>query len=246
MYSSEQSQLSVSVAEAGNPRIQPLDGAALLDTLDLNPRDKPYIHPSWLAKGLSGDRQCLFSLYAQANYYIPKADSGFDTEVYKLKHQAALTPYAEELRAEGFTVYTEASNSFWYETKSGAVISAQPDIVAVLESEAIVPDIKTGKELRASDIAQVKLYMALIPAVGLHGITQVPTGQLVHQGEVSTIPAAEITSEFKQQVAGLVSMMAAAAAPPIVPTFNECRWCPLKHLCLCKADAVVKGTADWL
>lgn len=245
MYSSEQSQSTASLLVAENTLPEQLDGAALLNSLNLAPRDQAYIHPSWLAKGLSGNRQCLFSLYAQANYTIPKTNS-FDTEGYKLRHQAALSPYAANLKAEGFSVYTEASNSFRYETKAGAVISAQPDIVAVRGSEAIVPDIKTGQQIQAKDIAQVKLYMALIPAVGLHGISEIPTGQLVHRGEVFTISSDEITAEFKQQVAELVSVMAAADVPPITPSVHECQWCPLRHICPSKVDAVIRGTADWL
>jgi CRISPR/Cas system-associated exonuclease Cas4 (RecB family) len=215
-------------------------------SLGLSPRKQTYIHPSWLAKGLSGDRQCMFSLHTQGNYFIPKADNNFDAQGYKLKHQAVLNQYAKELRADGYTVYTEGSNNFWYQTKAGATISAQPDILAVRGDEVIVPDIKTGKELKASDIAQVKLYMALIPAVRLHGIDKIPTGQLVHQGQVSEIPATEITSEFKRQVADLVNVMATATTPPVTPSVNECRFCPLRHLCPEKVEIVAQGEADWL
>lgn len=153
---------------------QPLTAASL----GLSPRKQTYIHPSWLAKGLSGDRQCMFSLHTQGKYSIPKADNDFDAQGYKLKHQGVLNQYAKELREDGYTVYTEGSNNFWYQTKAGTTISAQPDIVAVRGDEVIVPDIKTGKELKPSDIVQVKLYMALIPAVPLHGIDKIPTGQL--------------------------------------------------------------------
>ncbi|NJS15862.1 MAG: Dna2/Cas4 domain-containing protein [Nostocaceae cyanobacterium CSU_2_110] len=218
------------------------DGASL----GLKTRKQTYIHPSWLSKGLSGDRQCMLSLHTQANYFIPKADNSFDAQGYKLKHQAALTDYAKDLKADGYTVHTEGSNSFWYETKAGAVISAQPDIVAVCGNEVIVPDIKTGKELRASDIAQVKLYMALIPVAGLHGIRKIPTGQLVHQGEVSEIPVTGITNEFKKQVAELVENMTAKDAPTATPSVLECRWCPLSHLCPFKAEDLHKGTGGWL
>jgi CRISPR/Cas system-associated exonuclease Cas4 (RecB family) len=215
-------------------------------TLKLNPRKQTYIHPSWLAKGLSGDRQCMFSLHTQANCFIPKGESDFDAESYKLKHQAALSQYAKELKADGYTVYTEGSNSFWYETKAGATISAQPDIVAVRGDEALVPDIKTGKELRVCDIAQVKLYMALVPAVGLHGIRKIPRGQLVHKGEVYDISPDQISTEFKHQVAELVNALTVADTPPVTPSAQECHWCPLRHLCHSKVETVVKGEADWL
>lgn len=215
-------------------------------TLNLNPRKQPYLHPTWLAKALSGDRQCMFSLHTQANYFIPKGESDFDAQSYKLKHQAALSQYAKELKAEGYTVYTEGSNSFWYETKAGATISAQPDIAAVRTDKAIVLDIKTGDELRARDIAQVKLYMALIPAVGLHGIREIPTGQLVHKGEVYEISPTEISTEFKRQAVELVNTLTTTNTPPVTPNAQECRWCPMHHLCPAKVETVAKGMADWL
>jgi CRISPR/Cas system-associated exonuclease Cas4 (RecB family) len=229
-----------------NPPVVVLPQQVTATGLGLSRRQQTYIHPSWLAKALAGDRQCMFSLHTQANYFIPKADNGFDAQGYKLKHQAALTQYAKELKTEGYTVYTEGSNNFWYETKFGAVISAQPDIVAVRGDEVIVPDIKTGKELKASDIAQVKLYMALIPAVGLHEIREIPAGQLVHEGEVFDISPAEITTEFKRQVAELVKDMKTASTPLVTPSVQECRFCPLRHLCPGKVETVAQGTDDWL
>ena len=214
-------------------------------SLGLKGRGKTYIHPSWLSKALAGDRQCLASLHLQANYFLPKGDSDFDTASYKLKHQTALTRHARKLKKEGYTVYTEGSNDFWYKTSSGAEISAKPDIVAIHGKEVIVPDIKTGKELRPSDITQVKLYMALIPAVRLHGIWKIPTGQLVHNDEVFEILPTEITTEFKQQVAELVNAISAENTPPVTPSIQECRFCRLEQ-CPYKVEAIAKATADWL
>lgn len=70
--------------------------------------------------------------------------------------------------------------------------------------------------------------------------------QLVHQGQVSEIPATEITPDFKQQVAELVKVMASDTTPSVTPSVNECRFCPLRHLCPAKAENVAKGEADWL
>jgi CRISPR/Cas system-associated exonuclease Cas4 (RecB family) len=216
------------------------------DGFNLDPRGKTYIHPSWLSKALAGDRQCLASLYLQANYRIPKGESDFDAEGYRLKHQTALTRYARQLREQDYTVHVENSNSFWYETKAGAEISAKPDLVAFRGDEVIVPDIKTGKELRASDIAQVKLYMSLIPAVRLHGVSKTPIGQLVHNDQVFEIAPHQVTTEFKQQVGDLVNLLCSKEMPPVTPSAQECRFCPLRHRCPHKGDAMTKGADDWL
>ena len=212
----------------------------------LEQRQQPYLHPSWLAKAIAGDRQCQLSLHLQANYKIPKVNNTFDAEGYKLKHQSALTRYAAALKGEGYTVFTEQSNEFWYETKAGAVISAKPDIVAIKPGEAIVPDIKTGKELKACDIAQVKLYMAMAPSVKLHGIQTVPAGQLIHNDEVFEISSSEVTTEFKRQVADIVNSLTQPGVPVPTPSTQECRYCPSCHLCPYKVDDMTRGSDDWL
>ncbi len=218
---------------------------ALAATLGLKRRNQAYIHPSWLAKALAGDRQCLFSLHLQANYSIPKGESDFDLEGYKLKHQAVLMRYVEFLEGEGYTAHTEDTNSFRVTTKTGAVISAKPDIVAIHEDEVLVVDIKTGKP-RASDIAQIKLYMAMLPIAGCHNICEIPAGQLVYQDDTFDIGATEITTEFKQQVSGLIGDITTKEAPPATPSARECCWCPMSHICPYKVDTVAEGSADWL
>lgn len=218
---------------------------ALTATLGLKRRNQAYIHPSWLAKALAGDRQCLFSLHLQANFYIPKGESDFDLEGYKLKHQAVLMQYVDVLEGEGYTVHTEDTNSFRVTTKTGAVISAKPDVVAIQEDEVLVVDIKTGKP-RASDIAQIKLYMAMLPLAGCHSICEIPAGKLVYQDDTFDIASTEITTKFKQQVSGLIGGIMTKKAPPATPSARECCWCPLSHICPYKVDTVAEGTADWL
>lgn len=215
---------------------------------NLVPRGKTYIHPSWLSKAIAAERQCLASLFLQANYQIPRKEDAndFDLEGYKLRHQTALTQYAKSLRSDGYTVHSENANSFWYTTKAGAELSAKPDLVAIRGDEVIVPDIKTGKELRASDIAQVKLYMSMIPVVGLHGVDKIPIGQLVHRDKVFEIEPSEITIEFKQQVADIVGVLCSGKLPPVTPSASECRFCPLNHVCPYKDKNMARGADDWL
>lgn len=208
-------------------------------------RDEPYIHPSWLAKYISGDRQCSYAMYGQANYKLPKPDSNFDIEGYKLRHQEALDVHAEELRQAGYTVHTEDVNAFKLTSRIGAVISGQPDIVAIRGEEVLIVDIKTGKPA-SKDIAQVKLYMAIVPAVKVHGIETVPMGRLVYNGEPHDIEPEDVTPEFKTRVAMLIQPVGAEEPPAPVPSAGECRWCPISHICSHKSGEVAEGEADWI
>ncbi|MDK3159877.1 PD-(D/E)XK nuclease family protein [Kamptonema cortianum] len=213
--------------------------------LGLKARNQAYIHPSWLAKALVGDRQCLASLHTQANFVFRRVDGDFDAESYKVKHQGRLVKYAQELRDAGYTVYTENSNSF--KVPAGkAVISGTPDIVATRGEEVLVVDIKTGKP-RASDQAQVLLYLLFIPAVGLHGIHQVPEGRLVYQDyKPVEVQSLAVTEDFKQQVRDLVAMMRSPELPPVTPSARECCYCPLRHICPYKVITVAEASVDWL
>ena len=213
----------------------------------LEPRHNTYIYPGWAARFLSGDRQCQFSLYAQANYKIPKQNSDFDLEAYKIEHRALVDKTAVHLKSMGYQVYTEESNSFWVDIGNGkAVISAQPDLVAIDGSQVLVVECKTGKP-RASDIAQNMIYTVLIPSVELHGITAIAEGQVVY----SNYPDQEISPEkvdegFKERMRQLVKMLIGREIPAATPSFNECQWCPIAHICDCKIDEQPNGSVDWL
>jgi CRISPR/Cas system-associated exonuclease Cas4 (RecB family) len=212
--------------------------------IGLSRRSGQYIHPSWMAKALAGERQCHLSLYVQANYKFPKK-SDFDAETYRLNHQALLGQYSAELRQDSFIVHTERANSFEIIAGS-AVISGTPDIVALNDEGPIVVDIKTG-QARANDIAQVKLYMMFLPLVKLHGIEAAPLGRLVYaNGEVFDIEPESLTETFRDEVRQLVRMMRGAEVPPSMPSAQECRFCPLKHLCADAVDQVAQVTVDWL
>lgn len=211
----------------------------------LKPRDNTYVHPSWLAKALAGDRQCLYSLHTQANFVIPKQDSDFDAAAYKIKHQGLVEKSAQDLRTKGYTVHTENANSFKVTLKGGGVVSGTPDIVAIRGSEFLVVDVKTG-QCRVSDQAQVLLYMLFIPLVGLHGISQVPEGQLVYQNYPSVeIPVSDLTEEFKQRTKHLVTMMRLSEVPNAIPSVNECRYCPMGDFCADRVSKEAEAELDW-
>lgn len=199
---------------------------------EFEPRHNTYMHPSWLGKGVAGSSQCLFSLYAQANYKLPSKDSDFDPQRYKIQHQALMMDTVKQLKADAYTVYVEGTNSFWVNMNDGkAAISAQPDIVAIRGTEVLIIDCKTGKP-KACDRAQVMLYMLLVPVVQLHGMSRIPEGRLVYRDYASMdIPATEITEDFKTQLRDLVRTLKADVPPSPVPSVFECQWCRLSDVC---------------
>jgi CRISPR/Cas system-associated exonuclease Cas4 (RecB family) len=208
-------------------------------------RPGPYVWVTWVAPYASGDSQCKFSLWNQANFRVPS--NGDAPSDWLVKHQSMLNEVAHDLREDGYEVEEEDANSLYLKTSSGVVLAGKPDIVA-RNGQGLVVDVKTGKP-KAKDRAQVNLYQALIPAQKLHGIQEVPWGRIVYkQGEDKLIPPNEIDDAFKQSIRDILAVAAQPTAPEPQPSAHECRFCKLRDICPYaqteppEADA----TVDWL
>jgi CRISPR/Cas system-associated exonuclease Cas4 (RecB family) len=185
-------------------------------------RDTPYIWPSWLAKLISGEAQCEFQYWLKANYKYPKLPGNFDLEQYKINHNTLLQHHAQQLVSEGLRVRKEDQNSFTIRGKT-ATIGGKPDLIA-LGAENTIGECKTGQR-KASDVAQLKIYMYLAPLAKLHGITTPPDGLLIYHDEVFEIPASEIEDSFKQLVHDAIAMLTSPNPPTKAPSARECRFC---------------------
>ena len=124
---------------------------------------------------------------------------------------------------------TERQNSFRLRGSSGAIISGQPDLIAIdPDEQATIFDIKTGAE-RDSDIAQVMIYMyalPLIPGSPLRGHS--PQGCLIYRdGKEKAIPASAIDDDFRQGLFSLIKRVVSDAPPIRVASAGECGWCDL-------------------
>lgn len=213
--------------------------------LGLKKRLGAYMWVTWLAPYLCGESQCKFRLWILANFKVPSSNEA--PSDWMTQHGSLTSEVAHVFREDGFEVKEENANTLHLKTTLGVTLAGKPDVVA-LNGKAVVIDAKTGKP-KAKDRAQVNLYQALIPAQKLHGIQEVPWGQLIYKsGEVKMIPPNEIDDAFKQSVRDLLAVAAQPMAPDPQPNANECRFCKLRDICpytqteLPEAD----GAVDWL
>ena len=90
--------------------------------------------------------------------------SDFDSAKWNMEHTDLMNKLVGSLEGQGSQVFIEYQNSFKVESpRSGVVISGNPDVIEVLpDGKTVVYDAKTGQG-SASHIAQVQLYMYLIP-----------------------------------------------------------------------------------
>lgn len=73
----------------------------------------PYLYVTWLAKHLSGESQCLWSLWFQARYKYEKAPSSdFDVAAWSADHDALVNARVPALEAGGYTV-TKENENYW-------------------------------------------------------------------------------------------------------------------------------------
>ena len=130
-------------------------------------RFNPYLHATWIAKSLVGDKSYLWPYHFKANHQgYPRAPSDFDSARWRMNHTELLNEVADRLEQQGCVVHIEHQNRFWIESpNSGVVISGTPDIIAVHpDGRAVIYDVKTGQP-GASHTVQVQLYMYLVPRV---------------------------------------------------------------------------------
>ena len=129
-------------------------------------RDGVYVWVTWLSRLLVGDASCEWASWFRSHYTgYEKVSRSFDYAKWKINHTSMLTEVRERLLAESNRVTSERQNSFRLRGSSGAIISGQPDLIAVdSDEQATVFDIKTGAE-RDSDVAQVMIYMYALPLI---------------------------------------------------------------------------------
>ena len=191
-------------------------------------RSGPYIWVTWLSKLLVGDRSCEWAAWFKAHHKnYERAPSPFDAVIWQINHTALLNDVRDRLEIEGNRVLTEDQNYFNLRGNSGAVLGGKPDLVVMRQDGAgTIYDVKTGQP-RASDNAQVMIYMYALPYVGqFRGVEF--DGRLVYgdKDEVE-IPAHAVDDSFKSALFDLIRRISDSEPARKVPSGLECSMCDL-------------------
>ena len=197
-------------------------------------RRNPYLHATWIPRYLTGDKSCLWACWFKANYQgYDRMPSDFDVARWTMEHTDLLNRLIADLEEQGCELFIEHQNGFRVESsRTGAVISGRVDLMARFpDGRAVVYDVKTGQEA-ASHIAQVQLYMYLLPKSDLTKWREIPEGSLhgavvYPGGRQVDIPAESVDDAFEASVADFMQKMTAPVPPRRVPSGPECRFCEL-------------------
>ena len=146
---------------------------------------------------------------------------------WQMNHTALLGDVRMGLEMEGNRVLSEDQNYFNLRGKSGAVLGGKPDLVVMSDAATgTIYDIKTGQP-RASDNAQVMIYMYALPYVNqFRGIEF--DGRLVYkEGSEVEIPADAVDDSFRSHLFGLIRRISDSEPARKVPSALECGMCDL-------------------
>jgi len=198
----------------------------LLKELETTPRKTPIVAPSWLAKLLNGEIQCLFQYYVQAWYKV-KPSSVNDFTLYQIKHESFLRERRQYWESRGYRISVEKQNLISFPTISGLQFIGEPDLYITDINH--IEELKTGKP-KNSDVIQLMLYMcAAYYAYGLH---EIPSGEIRYRdGSCHFIDPEEITNEFREEVTKLNKLLASEEEPLPLPTKDNCQYCKLNQNC---------------
>ncbi len=193
-------------------------------------RSGPYIWVTWLSKLLVGDNFCEWASWFKAHYRdFDRMPSDFDMIGWQMNHTDMLNEARAELEAEDLSVSVENQNYFRLEGGSGTVIGGKPDLVTLeADGYGTVYDVKTGQP-KASDAAQVMIYMYALPLVAdpkFRG--REFSGCVVYSGGRRTeIPSDRIDSVFRERLYRLIRTVANADPPRRIPSAMECGVCDI-------------------
>ncbi len=189
-------------------------------------RDEIFVWVTWLTKLLAGEENCLWKLWFKAHHRYDKLPSGFDLAKWAAEHTDLVERRGKELRAQGYSVRTEAQNAFKLEGQNGAVLSGKADLVAESDAEIVLIDCKTGRE-KHSDKLQVLLYMLALPLVVPRYRHMTIGGEVQYVEYKVPVDPSGVNHKFKAMLREKMDVAAGSTAPGKVPSFGECRFCDI-------------------
>jgi CRISPR/Cas system-associated exonuclease Cas4 (RecB family) len=189
------------------------------------PRDEPFVWVTWLSSLLSGATTCEWAAWFKAHHFYSRRPREGDLAKYQIEHTALLMQVRDQLRADGYTVFTERQNEFKIRGSVG-ILAGRPDLVAVKDSTAWVIDVKT-RSMTVSHRVQVMLYMWALPKAfpAYRGLRF--DGRLICPAGELDVPAEDVDQQFIARVRKALHRICNEVEPLKSPSYGECRYCDI-------------------
>ena len=188
------------------------------------PRAHPYIWVTWLPRLLTGDNSCEWGAWFKSHYQDwTRQPSNFDQAQWLLDHTALLNQHKAQWEATGHDVYVEHQNSFRLRGHT-ATLAGRPDLIIPRGDDALIIDVKTGRE-QPWHIVQVMIYQWALPKALPQYKHARLAGEVVYPNHIARVPKGALPSQFIDQLASTIRRIAAYTPPTRVPSLQECRFC---------------------
>jgi hypothetical protein len=179
---------------------------------------------TWVAPLLDGSSSCSWAAWFKAHFTYLKVTT-FSDPTWQQEHGLMVTSSREAFITDGFDVTEEDANKFCL--KSGNItLAGKPDLIAVRAGRVLVVDCKSGMR-HASHLAQVMVYMAVLPVVRPDLKGRSIEGLIQYRDDEVSIPAEAVNAEFRAQLRSTIHLVGGAEAPPRAPSAQECRFCSI-------------------
>ena len=125
-------------------------------------RQFPYIWTTWLPRLLTGENSCEWAIWFKAHHQNwAKVPSDFNQAEWMLNHTSLLNEKKSQWEARRQKVYVEGQNSFRLRGQS-ATLAGRPDLIVVRGNDALIIDVKAGRE-QPAHVVQIMIYMYALP-----------------------------------------------------------------------------------
>ena len=189
----------------------------------------PYVWVTWLVKILAGESSCEWASWFMAQHEgssWQRMPSDFDQATWVIQHTDLLNRCRKDFEKEEYSVTVENQNGFIL-TGNEAMLAGKPDLIARKGCDVVVGDAKTGQQ-RASHVVQVLIYMYALPrALPSRYKDATITGRVIYPDHVVEVPADAVDEQFIRALSEQMRRVSAGEPPPAVPSFFECRFCPI-------------------
>ena len=189
-------------------------------------REHPHIWTTWLPRLLTGENSCEWAVWFKAHHQNwDKVPSDFNQAEWMLNHTSLLSEKKSQWEARRQKVYVEGQNSFRLRSQS-ATLAGRPDLIVVRSNDALIIDVKAGRE-QPAHVVQIMIYMYALPRA-LHQYQHAKlAGEIVYPTGTRRIPMGGLHTQFIKDLGSLIRRLAADKPAARVPSEHECRFCDI-------------------
>ena len=173
-----------------------------------------------LPRLMTGENSCEWAVWFKAHHQNwAKVPSDFNQAEWMLNRTSLLNEKKSQWEARRQKVYVEGQNSFRLRGQS-ATLAGRPDLIVVRSNDALIIDIKAGRE-QPAHFVQIMIYMYALPRALQQFQHAKLAGEIVYPTRTARVPMGSLHTQFKTDLGSLIRRIAADKPAARVPSEHE-------------------------